>query len=164
MNYSKEQIFELLNEVKDPEIPTISVVELGVVRQAIIENEKVRVVITPTYSGCPALQTMQDDILAKLKEHGIGAEIEVQLSPPWTTDWMDENAKQKLLDSQIAPPIGNATDVNKLFKVVSPNPHVDCPWCGSNNTDIISEFGTTACKALYKCRSCGQPFDYFKPH
>ena len=164
MNYSKEQIFELLDEVKDPEIPTISVVELGVVRHAVIENEKVRVVITPTYSGCPALQTMQDDILAKLKENDIDAEIEFQLSPAWTTDWMDENAKQKLLDSQIAPPIGNAGEVNKLFKVIESPAQIECPWCKSNNTDIISEFGTTACKALYKCNSCGQPFDYFKVH
>lgn len=163
-SYNKEELLEILNEVKDPEIPTISVVELGVVRDVEQNGTKAKVTITPTYSGCPAIDVMRDDIVAKLESHGF-EDIEVihQLSPAWTTDWMDENAKQKLAESKIVAPIGNAGAVNDLFKVID-MPVLNCPYCNSKDTKLVNEFGTTACKALYQCNNCGQPFDYFKPH
>lgn len=160
-----EDLFEILNEVKDPEIPTISVVELGVVREAELDGDKVNVVITPTYSGCPALDVMKNDIISKLNENGFNdVDLNVRLNPAWTTDWMDANAKQKLLDSKIAPPIGNAGEVNDFLKVIDTGPAVPCTYCESKNTKLVNQFGTTACKALYQCLDCGQPFDYFKPH
>lgn len=159
-----DELKRILHEVKDPEIPTISVVELGVLREARFDNDKLKVVITPTYSGCPAMDVMEHDILAKLKEYGYeNIDVERRLSPAWTTDWMDETAKEKLLESKIAPPIGNAFEVNKQFKVFN-FPTIPCPYCGSKETEMKSEFGTTACKSLYQCKSCGQPFDYFKVH
>jgi ring-1,2-phenylacetyl-CoA epoxidase subunit PaaD len=164
IEYTEEQVFNFLQEVKDPEIPTISVVELGVVREVHL-NDNVKVIITPTYSGCPALDVMRNDIIDKLKENGIeNPEIEVRLKPAWTTDWMDDTGKEKLLESRIAPPIGNAGDVNNLLKVIDAGPVVPCTYCESKNTRLVNQFGTTACKALYQCNDCGQPFDYFKPH
>jgi ring-1,2-phenylacetyl-CoA epoxidase subunit PaaD len=161
---TNDDIIELLNEVKDPEIPTISVVELGVVRGVNLVGDKLNVTITPTYSGCPAIDVMRADITSKLSENGFNnIKIITQLTPAWTTDWMDENAKQKLLESRIAPPIGNAGDVNDLFKVIDPVV-VQCTYCNSKNTRLVNQFGTTTCKALYQCNDCGQPFDYFKPH
>lgn len=158
------ELLEIINQVKDPEIPTISVVELGVVREVEKKDDKVKVVITPTYSGCPALDVMKNDILTKLDNYGYSdVDLEVRLNPAWTTDWMDQNAKNKLLESRIAPPIGNAGSVNDVFKVIDPVV-VPCTYCESKNTRLINQFGTTACKALYQCNSCGQPFDYFKPH
>lgn len=159
-----EELRDILDEVKDPEIPTISVVELGVVREALLKDNSVDVVITPTYSGCPALDVMKNDIISRLEQEGFEKiNLDVRLNPAWTTDWMDQNAKQKLLDSRIAPPIGNAGEVNDLLKVIDPIT-VPCTYCESKNTKLVNQFGTTACKALYQCMDCGQPFDYFKVH
>ena len=144
---STTEIWKLLETIPDPEIPVISVVELGVVRDIKIENEKISVIVTPTYSGCPAIQQMQDDIKQKLLENGFkNFEIVTQLSPAWTTDWMSKETKEKLKQYGIAPPENI----------------IECPQCNSKNIEIISEFSSTACKALYRCNQCLEPFDYFK--
>ena len=144
---STTDIWTLFETIPDPEIPVISVVELGVVRDINIEDDKISVVVTPTYSGCPAMQQMQDDIEKKLISNGLtNFEIITKLSPAWTTDWMSKGTKEKLKKYGIAPP-------EKI---------IECPQCNSKNIEIISEFGSTACKALYKCNDCLEPFDYFK--
>ena len=144
---STTDIWTLFETIPDPEIPVISVVELGVVRDINIEDDKISVVVTPTYSGCPAMQQMQDDIEKKLISNGFtNFEIITKLSPAWTTDWMSKETKEKLKKYGIAPP-------EKI---------IECPQCNSKNIEIISEFGSTACKALYKCNDCLEPFDYFK--
>ena len=163
------ELFEIVNRVKDPEIPTISVVELGVVRKIEMEKdsegEKVVVTITPTYSGCPALDVMRNDITKELKENGYErVEVKTILSPAWTTDWLTEAAKQKLIDSKIAPPATSANEYSNLLNIIDDGPAIECPYCNSFKTKFIAEFGTTACKALYSCNDCKQPFDYFKPH
>ena len=141
------EIWKLLETIPDPEIPVISVVELGVVRDIKIENEKISVIVTPTYSGCPAIQQMQDDIKQTLIDNGLkNFEIVTQLSPAWTTDWMSKETKEKLKKYGIAPPENI----------------IECPQCNSKNIEIISEFSSTACKALYRCNQCLEPFDYFK--
>ena len=141
------EIWKLLETIPDPEIPVISVVELGVVRDIKIENEKISVIVTPTYSGCPAIQQMQDDIKQTLIDNGLkNFEIVTQLSPAWTTDWMSKETKEKLKKYGIAPPENI----------------IECPQCNSKNIEIISEFSSTACKALYRCNKCLEPFDYFK--
>lgn len=161
----RDKLFDIVNRVKDPEIPTISVVELGVVRDIEYDNEEVNVTITPTYSGCPALDVMRRDIITELNNSGFDkVNVNVKLSPAWTTDWLTKEAKQKLIDSKIAPPVMKANEYSNLLYVVDDGPAIPCPYCNSKNTKLIAEFGTTACKALYNCNSCFQPFDYFKPH
>ena len=160
-----EKILSLLNSVPDPEVPVLTVTDLGIVREInIISPEKsVEIVITPTYSGCPAMDVIGMNIKMVLMKNGYRDVIITKvLSPAWTTDWMTEGAKQKLKAYGIAPP-GNAnqTDGNVLFGEPA---KVQCPQCNSYNTVLISEFGSTACKALYKCENCGEPFDYFKCH
>lgn len=153
-------LWQLLEVVKDPEVPVISVVELGVVRNIELNGEKAHITITPTYSGCPAMQVMEDDIRACLAENGI-TEVEVTtvLSPAWTTDWLTDTAKEKLREYGIAPPEQTTSD--KSFLTGQPK-SVTCPNCGSKNSALVSQFGSTACKALYKCNDCLEPFDYFK--
>lgn len=153
------EIFNLLEEVSDPEIPVLSVIDLGVVRDAqLIDNAWV-ITITPTYSGCPAMQVIESDIIAKLKEKGIEkVEVQTKLSPAWTTDWLSEKGKLKLREYGIAPP-ENEVDKSVLF---AEPPVVPCPKCHSRNTRMISQFGSTACKAHYQCNDCQEPFDYFK--
>lgn len=153
------EIFNLLEEVSDPEIPVLSVIDLGVVRDAqLIDNAWV-ITITPTYSGCPAMQVIESDIIAKLKEKGIEkVEVQTKLSPAWTTDWLSEKGKLKLREYGIAPP-ENEVDKSVLF---AEPPVVPCPKCHSTNTRMISQFGSTACKAHYQCNDCQEPFDYFK--
>lgn len=157
---SKDYIFNLLEEVKDPEIPVLSLHDLGVVRDVIIHSNSVEVIITPTYSGCPAMKTMEDDIVKELNEKGIeNVKVKTVLSPAWTTDWMTEEGKRKLKEYGIAPPEETTEDKSALF---ADAPKVECPNCGSRNTKLVSQFGSTACKALYKCNDCQEPFDYFK--
>jgi len=140
-------IWELLNTVPDPEIPVISVVELGVIREVKFENDSLNISITPTYSGCPAVKTFMDDIKTCLKENGINNfELKIVYSPAWTTDWMSDATKEKLRKYGIAPPSDT----------------VICPQCNSENTTLISEFGATACKSLFKCDECLEPFEFFK--
>jgi ring-1,2-phenylacetyl-CoA epoxidase subunit PaaD len=141
-------VWKLLESVKDPEIPVLSILDLGVLRDVMLENQSLTVVITPTYCGCPALDTIQDDIRTALAELPVERlNIHVQLAPPWTTDWITSVGRQNLLDFGIAPP---------TVKEVS------CPRCQSLDTRLVSEFGSTACKALYRCEGCLEPFDYFK--
>ena len=146
-NGNTKYIWELLNTVPDPEIPIISVVDLGVIRNISFANKSYTISITPTYSGCPAVKTFMDDIKSCLKENGIrNFQLKLVYSPAWTTEWMTEETKEKLKKYGIAPP-SNA---------------VICPQCDSKKTELISEFGATACKALYKCSDCFEPFEFFK--
>ena len=156
----KSKIYELLEEIPDPEIPVISIVELGVIRDVETINTKTIVTITPTYSGCPAMKQMENDVIKKLQEAGI-EEIEVKTtySPAWTTDWMSPEAKEKLRQYGIAPPEHSSIDKRTLIGI---DKVVKCPRCKSPNTKMISQFGSTACKALYQCQDCLEPFDYFK--
>ncbi|MBL4667662.1 MAG: phenylacetate-CoA oxygenase subunit PaaJ [Flavobacteriales bacterium] len=159
--YNKEAIWKFLSEVPDPEIPVISVVELGVVRKVKVLTEKVIITITPTYTGCPAMKAFEDDIISKLNDKGIeNVEIKTVYSPAWTTDWMSDEAREKLRKYGIAPPIKGTEDKGVLFG--SDSKIVSCPRCKSKNTTLKSQFGSTACKALYQCKECLEPFDYFK--
>jgi ring-1,2-phenylacetyl-CoA epoxidase subunit PaaD len=156
---SKEQIYNWLEEVSDPEIPVLSVVDLGVVRDAQIIDGNWLITITPTYSGCPAMKTMEEDILSKLKDNGIdSARVELVLAPAWSTDWLSENGRTKLREYGIAPP---EHEVDKSVLFAEPTV-VPCPKCHSRNTRMVSQFGSTACKALYQCNECQEPYDYFK--
>jgi ring-1,2-phenylacetyl-CoA epoxidase subunit PaaD len=149
-------IWKILEEVPDPEIPVLSVLDLGVVRDVKIKDSEVEIFITPTYSGCPAMDAISMDIKLKLVEHGYkNFKVTQVLSPAWTTDWMTETGKEKLQAYGIAPP-KNSKDLSDT------NP--DCPQCKSDDTKLLSQFGSTACKALYQCNDCKEPFDYFKCH
>jgi ring-1,2-phenylacetyl-CoA epoxidase subunit PaaD len=157
---SKEKITELISEIPDPEIPVITISELGVIRDVIVNGENVEIKISPTYSGCPAMQRMENDIKEILNKNGVSdLKITTVYSPPWTTDWIPEEAKEKLRKYGIAPPEKTTEDKNWL---TGKNKIVLCPRCKSTNTKLISQFGSTACKALYQCQDCLEPFDYFK--
>jgi|TARA_R110000737_G_scaffold222262_1_gene237539 ring-1,2-phenylacetyl-CoA epoxidase subunit PaaD len=156
---TEKQIWEWLESVNDPEVPVLSVVDLGVVRKVDISESGIKITITPTYSGCPAMQVIEEDIRRALLQEGLSnLTIETVLSPAWTTDWLSENGKRKLKEYGIAPP-ENEVDKSLLF---SKPLIVPCPKCGSRETKMVSEFGSTACKAHYQCLSCQEPFDYFK--
>jgi ring-1,2-phenylacetyl-CoA epoxidase subunit PaaD len=153
--------WQLLEAVPDPEIPVLSVVDLGIVR-AVEESEdgrQVHVTLTPTYSGCPATEVITHDVQAALATAYDDVRVKVQLSPAWTTDWMDEAAKEKLRNFGIAPPAGRTS--LPLLDVGAP---VACPRCGSRDIEEIAGFGSTPCKALWRCVMCREPFDYFKQH
>jgi ring-1,2-phenylacetyl-CoA epoxidase subunit PaaD len=153
------QIWKYLEEVSDPEIPVLTINDLGIVRDVSIEGDLCKVTITPTYSGCPAMKRIEDDIVEKLNEKGIeNVEVDLVLSPAWTTDWISENGRQKLLEYGIAPP---QDEVDKSVLFAEPT-NVPCPKCGSSNTRMVSQFGSTACKAHYQCNDCMEPYDYFK--
>lgn len=160
MESGEQQILSILKTVNDPEIPVLSVIDLGILREIKIENEFIEVVITPTYSGCPAMDFIGMNIRKTLLENGFG-EIKIthRLSPAWTTDWITEEGKEKLIAYGIAPPVSKSFDKNYLD-----NLSVQCPRCHSINTKLISQFGATACKAIYQCNDCREPFDYFKCH
>ncbi len=154
------KIWLLLEEVPDPEIPVLSVIDLGVVRSIIENDDEVIITITPTYSGCPAMNQFEADIKQKLHENGYSnVSIKTTYNPAWTTDWITDEAKDKLEKFGIAPPQEKTTD--KSFMLGEP-PTVRCPQCKSENTKMISQFGSTACKSLYQCNDCKEPFDYFK--
>lgn len=156
----QKQVWETLKKVSDPEIPVLTVVDLGVVRAVETKGGSLKVKITPTYSGCPAMNEIEENIREELREAGYDqVEVETILSPPWTTDWMTEEGKQKLQEYGIAPPEGSSADKSVLFGEAK---KVMCPHCKSRNTTMVSQFGSTACKALYKCEDCKEPFDYFK--
>lgn len=160
--FTRDQLFEILQAVPDPEVPVISVVELGIVRDAAQRADGlVEVTITPTYSGCPAMFEIERDVVTALEAAGAPrVEVKTVLSPAWTTDWISESAREKMRRYGIAPP-GRASD-GGLVSLVRAKPPVDCPWCGSRNTTLKSEFGSTACKAIHVCNDCKQPFDEFK--
>lgn len=162
VTFSRDRLFEILGTVPDPEVPVISVVELGIVRDAQQRADgTVEVTITPTYSGCPAMFEIERDVVTALEAAGApSVEVKTVLSPAWTTDWIPESAREKLRKYGIAPP-GPAND-GGLVALVRAKPPVPCPWCGSRSTTLKSEFGSTACKAIHVCNDCKQPFDEFK--
>jgi ring-1,2-phenylacetyl-CoA epoxidase subunit PaaD len=154
-----EQLVPILRQLSDPEIPVLSILAMGVVRYAAVEDGIVKVKITPTYSGCPAMDVIGDDIINALEEAGYKATIELILSPAWSTDWITEEGRKALEKYGIAPPLDAISDKEALLgnkKIVK------CTLCGSKNTHLVSQFGSTACKALFKCDDCQEPFDYFK--
>ncbi|HRG00746.1 MAG TPA: phenylacetate-CoA oxygenase subunit PaaJ [Bacteroidia bacterium] len=161
MTVSKEHILTLLSEIPDPEIPVITIIELGVIRDIeIINDSSISLKITPTYSGCPAMKQIEDDVRKKLSDNGItNITINTIFSPPWTTDWITPEAKEKLRKYGIAPPEQTTEDKSWL---TGKTKTIACPRCKSQNTKLISQFGSTACKALYQCQDCLEPFDYFK--
>jgi ring-1,2-phenylacetyl-CoA epoxidase subunit PaaD len=155
-------VMEVLHEVKDPEVPAIDVVELGIVRGAVVEGERVTVTVTPTYSGCPATKVIEFEIESALRRHGVAdVVVNTVFNPPWTTDWITEEAREKLRVYGIAPP-GKAPQGLDLVSLGGPTRTVPCPYCGSSNTVRESEFGSTACKSIHSCKSCHQPFEHFK--
>ena len=154
-----QEITDVLEAVKDPEIPVISIRELGVLRGVKVHGDEVEVTITPTYSGCPAMDVMKFDVEKALRGAGIERfSVKQVLSPAWTTDWISESGKQKLSDYGIAPP-PHSSDIRALK---GGTPVTACPQCSSTDTVLISQFGSTACKALYRCKTCLEPFDLFK--
>ena len=158
---SKEQVYEWLSTVTDPEVPALNILDLGIVRNVEIKDTEVKIAITPTYSGCPAMDVISIGIRMALMSRGISkVDIELQLSPAWTTDWMTEDGKRKLKAYGIAPPHRGAFQPLGLFE----EDKVSCPRCGSEETELVSQFGPTSCKALYKCLSCKEPFEHFKCH
>lgn len=159
-SYTHEAIAELLSEVTDPEIPVLTISDLGILREITLTgNGAVEVTITPTYSGCPAMDTIADDICKVLHEAGFTPAIKQQISPAWTTDWMSEAGKNKLQAYGIAPPVGVSSDKAALS---GKKKQVPCPRCKSTHTTLLSLFGSTACKSLYRCEQCLETFDYFK--
>jgi ring-1,2-phenylacetyl-CoA epoxidase subunit PaaD len=158
--------WDTLRGVLDPEVPVISVCDLGIVRDVAAGDEYLTVVVTPTYSGCPATEQIEQAILAALDEAHLGpARIEMRRSPAWTTDWISEEGRRKLREYGIAPPTGKAAMSSGVTPVrfMQRAPAVACPRCGSMRTERLSAFGSTACKALYRCTACHEPFEYFKP-
>ena len=160
---TKEEIFSILDSVKDPEIDVLSVVELGIIREVEIEAQTVTVTITPTYSGCPAMQVIEEEVKKAIESHGFKAKIKITFSPPWTTDWMEEEAKEKLRKYGISAPFKESQgDLVHISAKSSDRPV--CPQCRSEAVELVNEFGSTACKSLYKCLDCQEPFDKFKCH
>ncbi len=156
--YSREEILRWLGQVADPEIPVLSITDLGIVRDVEIGNT-VTVALAPTYSGCPATEAIEDSVLDALREHGVEqVAIRRVLSPPWTTDWISDEGREKLREYGIAPPEKGAGKRALLRGGME----VACPRCGATATELVSEFGSTACKAAYRCRECLEPFEYFK--
>ena len=154
-----KRLFSILEKVSDPEIPVLSIMDMGVVRTAIIENNLVKVQITPTYSGCPAMDVIGDDIKKVLCEAGFDSEIELILAPAWTTDWITSKGRKALENYGIAAPLEAEADKDVLL---NGKRIVKCTNCSSQNTRLISQFGSTACKAQFQCEDCQEPFDYFK--
>jgi len=166
------RVWDALDSLTDPEIPVVTLREMGILRDVEhIAEDAVVVVITPTYSGCPAMEQINDDVRSTVKALGLQVEVRTQLAPAWTTDWMSEAAKAKLKAYGIAPPnrqcgapSQQTSVVHFMRKPLQAEEAVECPHCGSHHTFESSHFGSTACKALYKCLDCQEPFDYFKPY
>lgn len=148
--------------VPDPEVPVLTIEDLGVLRSVVVDGDRVQVDITPTYSGCPAMDTIRDDVILSLTAAGFAdVDVRLVLSPAWTTDWMSDAGKQKLTEYGIAPPSGRAAvSTGPIRLAIS----VRCPRCGSLDTREVSRFGSTSCKSLFECRACLEPFDHFKVH
>jgi ring-1,2-phenylacetyl-CoA epoxidase subunit PaaD len=162
-------VWSALESVTDPEIPVVNLREMGILRAVLDSASGLEVVITPTYSGCPAMRQMNDDVVAALRSAGFAARVVTQLAPPWTTDWMTAEARDKLRAYGIAPPHAcGSAPVTIAFAskrgLRQGDCAVACPQCGSEQTTEVSHFGSTACKALYRCLSCLETFDYFKPY
>lgn len=166
-----QQAWELLDTLTDPEIPVVTLREMGIVRDVLRHNDGLEVIITPTYSGCPAMEQIEDDIRASMQTLSVPVRVTTRLSPAWTTDWMQETAREKLRAYGIAPPQRCAATGQNVLQFaprsaarLASADRPACPHCGSVHTTEVSHFGSTACKALYKCLSCLEPFDYFKPY
>lgn len=161
-----EQVYDWLSQVSDPEVPVLNVLDMGIIRGVKLDSDgdltEVTITITPTYSGCPAMDVISMNIRMALLSRGISkVHIEQQLSPAWTTDWMSEDGKRKLKEYGIAPPQHKVSGSKTgMFE----REEVPCPRCDSKDTELVSQFGPTSCKALYKCNSCKEPFEYFKCH
>lgn len=153
-------VWDVLASVPDPEIPALSVIDLGMIRHVELDGEQVRVGLTPTYTGCPATDVIASDITNALVDAGFkDVAVDLLLSPAWTTDWITEDGHNKLREYGIAPPVRGTASKMTLF---GDDPVVACPKCGDKDTEMVSAFGSTPCKAHYKCRACAEPFDYFK--
>ncbi len=153
-----DQVRQVLAAVHDPEIPVLTIEDLGVLREVSVDGEHVVVTVTPTYSGCPAMDEIRADIAAALAARGWDdVEVRTVLAPAWTTAWMSDDGRRKLREHGIAPP-------GELLLQIRPRAVVACPQCGSSDTEELTRFGSTSCKALWRCRSCREPFDYFKAH
>lgn len=164
-----DDVWRWLGDVPDPEVPAVSVIDLGIVRDVAWRASRagavLDVTITPTYSGCPATAVIARDIEAALHARGIGdVRLRTQLDPPWTTDWLSVAGREKLRAYGIAPPVGASRDLASLGARRAPRAPVTCPRCASGNTSLISEFGSTPCKSLHRCDACAEPFDHFKCH
>ncbi|MEM9328751.1 MAG: 1,2-phenylacetyl-CoA epoxidase subunit PaaD [Bacteroidota bacterium] len=159
LNIDNAHVHEALWAVADPEIPVLGLMDMGVVRRVQVDGQLVTVDITPTYSGCPAMDTMADDIKKELRDRGFEPTVNLVLSPPWSTDMITERGRKKLADYGIAPPMSEESDKMALLGEAR---IVKCTNCGSTRTKMISQFGSTACKALFQCEDCLEPFDYFK--
>ena len=155
----QEHLISILKSVSDPEIPVLSVLDLGVIREAFEKDGIIYIKLTPTYSGCPAMDVISDDLKKAFSEIGKKTEVELILSPAWSTDWISEEGLQKMEEYGIARPLSESNDKDVLL---GEKKLVKCPQCGSTNTHLVSQFGSTACKALFKCDDCQEPFDYFK--
>ena len=157
-----DEIWGILEQVTDPEIPVLTVTDLGIIRDVKIDQDQIEVIITPTYSGCPAMNTIAINIRSVLEDAGFSdVKVNTVLHPAWTTAWITARGRQRLLEYGIAPPVEQTVDKNALFPDA---PEVACPQCQSTNTEMMSQFGSTACKSLFRCLDCKEPFDYFKCH
>jgi ring-1,2-phenylacetyl-CoA epoxidase subunit PaaD len=161
-----QRAWEILESIPDPEIPVVSIRELGILREINERDGQLEVVITPTYSGCPAMAQIEDDVRAALAAHRLRATVVTRLAPAWTTDWITGAAQDKLRAFGIAPPhtLPSVQVVQFAREAARACEVVRCPQCGSDDTTETSHFSSTACKALYKCLACREPFDYFKPY
>jgi len=158
--HSKEEIYSLLSGIKDPEIPVVSIEEMGMLRDVIVGRHGCEVLLTPTYTGCPAMGIIAADIKALLHLAGIQhVDVHMVYTPAWTTDWITDAAKEKMLHYGVAPPTPSTCG-----DIATAEKHIVCPHCGSNDTQVVSRYGATACKALYQCNYCKEPFEYFKCH
>jgi ring-1,2-phenylacetyl-CoA epoxidase subunit PaaD len=157
-----ERAWEVLGGVLDPEVPALSVCDLGIVRDVIDHGDELEVVLTPTYSGCPATEVIERSVLDAIDAEGLGpARATLQRAPAWTTDWITEDGKRKLREYGIAPPHATGAQPIRIFRRTEEK--IACPHCGSVHTEKLSAFGSTACKAMYRCVACREPFEYFKP-
>lgn len=161
MRTGKDEILSFLQEVMDPEVPALSIIDLGIVRDVEVSGGHIEVSITPTYSGCPAMKAIQDEIISTLKSRGFDdVSVKTVYAPVWTTEWMTDEARTKLKDYGIAPPVKSGDE--EFIPLMINAESVSCPYCDSEDTVLRSRFGSTACKSLYFCNSCHQPFEYFK--
>jgi len=162
-----QRTWDVLSDVLDPEVPALSIRDLGIVRDVCVDDAGLEVVLTPTYSGCPATEVIERSVLDAIDVAGLGpARVRLQRAPAWTTDWISEDGRRKLREYGIAPPGPVAADGAVRIQFVrrrEPAAAVPCPRCGSHKTERLSAFGSTACKAMYRCLSCQEPFEHFKP-
>jgi len=155
----EKSILKIIESVMDPEIPVINVVDLGVIRDVTVEGKEISIKLTPTYSGCPAMDVIGDDLERAFADHGYTSHIQLIMSPPWTTDWITERGRKAMEAYGIAAPLEETADKDVLL---NEKKLVKCTNCGSKNTKLVSQFGSTACKAMFQCEDCLEPFDYFK--